>query len=52
MIVANFYETILEILRGENKQDIPQDYPVSDEVRKSMNKKLNQNNGWRKFKWY
>jgi len=34
-------KTILEILRGENKQDIPQDYPVSDEVRKSMNKKLN-----------
>ena len=34
-------KTILEILRGENKQDLPQDYPVSDEVRKSMNKKLN-----------
>ena len=34
-------KTILEILRGENKQDIPQDYPVSDEVRKSMNIKLN-----------
>ena len=34
-------KTILEILRGENKQDIPQDYPVSEEVRKSMNKKLN-----------
>ena len=34
-------KTILEILRGENKQDIPQDYPVSDEARKSMNKKLN-----------
>ncbi len=34
-------KTILEILRGENKQNIPQDYPVSDEVRKSMNKKLN-----------
>ncbi len=34
-------KTILEILRGENKQDIPKDYPVSDEVRKSMNKKLN-----------
>ena len=34
-------KTILEILRGENKQEIPQDYPVSDEVRKSMNKKLN-----------
>ena len=34
-------KTILEILRGDNKQNIPQDYPVSDEVRKSMNKKLN-----------
>ena len=34
-------KTILEILRGENKHDIPQDYPVSDEVRNSMNKKLN-----------
>ncbi len=34
-------KTILEILRGENKHDIPQDYPVSDEVRKSMNIKLN-----------
>ena len=35
-------KTILEILRGENKQNIPQDYPVSEEVRKSMNKKLDQ----------
>ncbi len=34
-------KTILEILRGENDQNIPDDYPVSDEVRNSMNKKLN-----------
>ncbi len=33
--------TILEILRGENDQNIPDDYPVSEEVRNSMNKKLN-----------
>ena len=32
---------ILEILRGENNQTIPDDYPVSEEVRNSMNKKLN-----------
>ena len=34
-------KTILEILRGENDQNIPDDYPVSEEVRNSMNKKLN-----------
>ena len=34
-------KTILEILRGENNQNIPDDYPVSEEVRNSMNKKLN-----------
>ena len=34
-------KTILEILRGENDQSIPDDYPVSEEVRNSMNKKLN-----------
>ena len=33
--------TILEILRGEDDQNIPDDYPVSEEVRNSMNKKLN-----------
>ena len=31
----------MEILRGENDQNIPDDYPVSEEVRNSMNKKLN-----------
>jgi len=34
-------KTILEILRGENDLNIPDDYPVSEEVRNSMNKKLN-----------
>ena len=34
-------KTILEILRGENDKNIPDDYPVSEEVRNSMNKKLN-----------
>ena len=34
-------KTILEILRGENDLSIPDDYPVSEEVRNSMNKKLN-----------
>ena len=34
-------KTILEILRGENRQEIPPDYPVSDEVRNSISKKLN-----------
>ena len=34
-------KTILEILRGENRQEISPDYPVSDEVRNSISKKLN-----------
>jgi len=34
-------KTILEILQGENDLNIPDDYPVSEEVRNSMNKKLN-----------
>ena len=34
-------KTILEILRGENDLNIPDDYPVSEEVRNNMNKKLN-----------
>ena len=33
-------KTILEILRGESKPNIPVDYPISDEVRKSMSKRL------------
>ena len=33
-------KTILEILRGESKTNIPVDYPISDEVRKSMSKRL------------
>ena len=33
-------KTILEILRGEIKPNIPVDYPISDEVRKSMSKRL------------
>ena len=36
-------KTILEILRGEKDQNIPDDYPVSDEVRNSMNKKVSIN---------
>ena len=34
-------KTILEILRGKTDHNIPNDYPVSEEVRNSMNKKLN-----------
>ena len=34
-------KTILEILRGDCKPNIPADYPISDEVRKSMSKRLN-----------
>lgn len=34
-------KTILEILRGESKTNIPIEYPISDEVRKSMSKRLN-----------
>ena len=34
-------KTILEILRGDSKPNIPADYPISDEVRKSMSKRLN-----------
>ena len=34
-------KTILEILRGDSKPNIPADYPASDEVRKSMRKRLN-----------
>ena len=34
-------KTILEILRGENRQELSPDYPVSDEVRNSISKKLN-----------
>ena len=34
-------KTILEILRGDSKTNIPADYPISDEVRKSMSKRLN-----------
>ena len=33
-------KTILEILRREIKPNIPVDYPISDEVRKSMSKRL------------
>lgn len=33
-------KTILEISRGESKPNIPVDYPISDEVRKSMSKRL------------
>ena len=33
-------KTILEILRGDSKPNIPADYPISDEVRKSMSKRL------------
>ena len=31
----------MEILRGDSKPNIPADYPISDEVRKSMSKRLN-----------
>ena len=33
-------KTILEILRGDSKPTIPADYPISDEVIKSMSKRL------------
>ena len=34
-------DTILKILRGENRNSIPEDVPMSDEARKSLKAKLN-----------
>jgi DNA (cytosine-5)-methyltransferase 1 len=34
-------KTILEILRGEHKQDIPQDIPMNDKSRAALEQKLN-----------
>jgi DNA (cytosine-5)-methyltransferase 1 len=34
-------KTILQILRGESFQDIPEDVPLTAETRKALNKKLN-----------
>ena len=40
-------ETILAILRGEHKQDIPSDIPMSDEARKALSQKLNYHTEFR-----
>lgn len=34
-------QTILDILEGNNSQDIPEDIPMSDEARKALSSKLN-----------